>query len=328
MLQLLIVAVMTVHLLAMNIASAGPLFCIWLRGLRNPATELRIELGKSFAWLSLAAFVLGMVTGGILWLVPPSPGLSEATARFPARAYWNAGLELMFTFACLLAYVMCWKKLRTHPILHAIFPILASTNLLYHFPPMMAIFGKLAANPNWTTIAVIDRPAFRRLMVDSEVLSLSAHFSLASIAVTALALFVVYTRQQGKDEQEEGKRIVRVAAVVALVSSALQLPVGIWILSALPSQSRNSLMGGELTASLLLVGGMLMTFVFLQHLAGIALGDVCPKTLRRVGLLMIVLVLLMTATMQAARKAETRSTTGQQTKAAVEASPPRLLGLL
>lgn len=309
----------------MNIASAGPLYCIWLRGLRKPVGTLRGEIGKSLAWLSLAAFVLGMITGGILLFMPSSTDLTTAMSRFPARAFYIAGGELAFTFICLLIYAACWKKLGNRPLLHAIFPILASTNLLYHFPPMMAVIGKLASNPKWTTTTVIDRPAFLKLMAHSEVLSLTVHFTLASVAVAALVLFELYARQSQTQEpslkeprQEEGKRIVRTAAIVALIVSALQLAVGIWILSAIPGQARNALMGGDLTASLLLVGGMLMTFVFLQHLAGVALGDLRPQVLRRVCLLLVILVLMMTATLRATRIAKASLTASLQTKTAVE----------
>ncbi len=328
--HLLIVVVAAIHLLAMNLASAGPLYCIWLRGLRSPASEPRSGLGRAMAWLSLAAFVLGMATGGVMLLFSSSSGFLAAVGRFPDRAVWMAGWELLFTFVCLLVYAMSWRKLGGRPLLHAILPMLATTNLLYHFPPLMAVLGKVAVNPNWTSVEIIDRPAFLSLMFEDEVLSFSAHFFLASITVAAVALFMLHARYYSKGDggQVEGKKVVSKAAVAALIASALQLPVGIWILVALPSQGRGMLMGGDLVTSLMFVASMGITFVFLQNLAVVAFGDIQPSTLRRTGLWLIVLVLLMTATLRATHATHADQSTAQQIGKAVEAGPPRLMRLL
>ena len=329
MLQLVFILLMTTHLLAMNIACCGPLFCIWLRGLRRPTTELRNQLGQTLAWWSLTAFFVGMATGGLLLLATPTTGLTEALYRFPARTYWVAGSELLFTAIFLLAYAISWQKLRERRKMHALLSLLATSNLLYHFPPLMIVLGKLATNPQWTALESITRKDFLSLMFEGEVLSLSTHFALASIAVAALCLLTIYARQAPSEEQEiePEPRLVRTVSITALLVTTLQLPVGIWVLATLSGQARNSLMGGDLTASLLLVGGMLMTFVFLQHLAGVALGDIQPQSLRRVSYLLVVLVLIMTATLRTTRLAEDKIHTPQQKESAAKESPPRLLNV-
>ena len=107
-LELLTTLLLAVHLLAMNLASAGPVVCIWLRWGGN---ELNDSLGRQLAWWSIVALVLGMVTGGLLIVTTPGDGLWNALARFPANAYWFAAAELVFSLVCLVAISGGWQVL-------------------------------------------------------------------------------------------------------------------------------------------------------------------------------------------------------------------------
>jgi len=321
LLESLIVVGMTVHLLAVNLACAGPLVCIWLHFFSTDG-DLRDRLGKSLAWISLAALMLGMLTGGVLILIAPTSGLHEAIGRFPARAYWMAGIELIFSLACLLIYAVFWKPLRRkrwQRWLHALISLLGTSNLLYHFPPLMVVLGKLAADPAWTKTPIIHRPAFLELMFRGDVFSLTNHFGLASFAVAAVAVLMLLSRLPGDDhEQQPAKQIARKAAALALLVSALQIPVGIWVLATVSGAERNALTGGDPLSSLLFVAGMLLTFLLLQRLTAIAIGEFDSRSLRRVGWLLVVLVLLMTATLRGSRDGR------DSIKTAAENLPPRL----
>jgi len=321
LLELLIVVGLTIHLLAVNLACAGPLVCIWLHCC-GECGGLHDRLGKSLAWASLASLVLGILTGGVLVFVAPSAGLYEALGRFPVHAYWMAGIELVFSLACMLIYAISWKPLRRwrwRRWLHALISLLATSNLLYHFPPLMVVLGKLAVDPTWTSNAIVDRPTFRELMVRGDVLSLTTHFGLASFAVAAVAIITLLSRSKSDNQQQPIKQVARGAAALALLSSLLQVPVGVWILATLSGTERQALMGGDLLSSLLLVGGLLLTFHLLQRLVAVAMGEVDSGSLRRVGWLLVVLVLMMTATLRGSRREHA------PTKTAAENTPPRLV---
>ncbi len=297
LLELLIVVVLAVHLLAMNLASAGPLMCIWLRGITGEPGSLRGRLGLRLAWWSLAAMIVGIVTGLGLILAPPSVGLHEAMGRFPVRAYWFAGAELAFSLGCLVVYVLSWNRMRRWRWFHAFWAVLSATNLLYHFPPLMIVLAKLAANAAWSEAAMIDRSTFLPLMVRGEVLSLSTHFGLASLAVAAVAVLGLLARQKdGESNQNALRHVARIAALIALLASVPQLPVGFWVLSTMPSASRDALMGGNILSSLLFAGGVMATMLLLHRLVDVAMGGVNPRNLQCVGWLLLVVVLLMTAT--------------------------------
>ncbi len=310
---------MTFHLLAVNLACAGPLLCIGLHR-RGGRDSLRDRLGRALAWSSPAALFLGLVTGGMLVLAAPSAGLLEALARFPVRAYWMAGTELIFSLVCLLVYALSWKRLSRRPWLHALVSLLGTSNLLYHFPPLMVVLGKLSVDPTWSESAQIDRPVFLELMARGEVLSLTMHFGLASIAVASVGVLLLISRSKSDDlEQPSAKQIARGAATIALLASLLQVPVGVWVLATVSTAERNALLGHDTLSSLLFVCGLLLTFLLMRRLAGIAMGEVDSASLRRAGWLLATLVLLMTATLRSSRE------DSAATKTAAENSPLRLV---
>ena len=66
MFELLIIPVLAVHLVTLNLASAGPMVCLWLRRRKHPDYELRDRVGQRLAWWSVWAFVVGMLLGGAI----------------------------------------------------------------------------------------------------------------------------------------------------------------------------------------------------------------------------------------------------------------------
>ncbi|MDZ4659153.1 MAG: hypothetical protein SH868_16395 [Bythopirellula sp.] len=310
-LELLTTLLLAVHLLAMNLASAGPVVCIWLRWGGN---ELNDSLGRQLAWWSIVALVLGMVTGGLLIVTTPGDGLWNALARFPANAYWFAAAELVFSLVCLVAISGGWQVLNKWWL--AFLAVMTATNLLYHFPPMMAVIGQLATNGKWASEAVIDRPVLLGLMGRGEVLALSFHFGLSSLAVAGIAVLQLLTRQQ-KQAAEAIASPARGAAVIALVATLAQIPIGVWLLTSLPAASRTALMGTSSLASLTFLVALVTSLGLLQRLVTVALGETDHKNLRQVVSLLCGVVLLMTFSLRLSRpnvplpKAETKIASNQ-----------------
>jgi len=261
----------------------------------------------------------------------PSEGLWAALARFPSRALWFAAAELVFSLVCLLLYAGCWRALRQHRWWHASLALLSSSNLLYHFPPLMSVLGKLANDPTWAKPQTLDRPTLLPLMMRDEIVALSTHFVLASFAIAAITvLWLSGQSNKGRSNEKFWEQstlpLSRRAAWVALAVTAIQLPVGIWLLVSLPSSTRTSMMGDSAIASLAFVGALLMTFLLLQRLLTIAIGTVGPRDLRQACWILGMLVLLMTTTLYVSRQGrKQRRTDPANGKAAVTQSAPRLL---
>jgi hypothetical protein len=296
----IIIVLLTAHLLLVNLASGGPVVCIWLRRNRNQDSADR--LGLSLAWWSVVALGVGMIAGGVILLFPASEPLWEALRRFPQRAYWIAGLELLFSLVCLLIYAAGWRWFGRHGWLHALVALLSATNLVYHFPPLMTVLGKMAANPAWTNESVIDRKVLLQLIARENAVSLSFHFALASLAVAGVTVLWLLARQ-GEQALEDAaaKRVARVSAAVAFGSTVLQFPVGLWVLTTISQTSRGALMGTKPLASLLFLAGVVLAMLLMARLLASVAGEVRQSEIHRTLGLLLLTTLLMTATLRLSR---------------------------
>ena len=319
--ELFVIPILTIHLLTLNLASAGPIICIWLgygKHANNPWSD---QVGKQLAWASLAALLVGMLLGGLLWL-PENRTLHAAISRFPTRTYWYAAAELIFSMVLLYAYATTWNWRKDSRIrqrfLHGLLAMMTVTNLFYHFPPLMVVIGKLATNAHWAVGVVdngpIDHQQFLKLMLRGEVLALSMHFIVASMVVSAVTYLWLLARSlkmldfipQDRPEltdmgptNSEQKYLARRAATMAILGTLLQIPIGIWVLTTISPVSRQAILGSNLPVSLCFGAGIMATLAFVHQLLLIAQGEFNrPAATRAAGLLGLV-VLLMVATSRA-----------------------------
>ena len=308
--ELILLFLLTAHLLTMNLASAGPLVCIWLRIREKETEQLASQLGRSLAWFSVAAMIAGMVIGGVILLLPSSDPLWDALSRFPTDAYWNAGFELLFSLVCLVVYASGWRLFGRHRWIHALVALMSASNLLYHFPPLMTVIGKLAANPAWTSEPIIDRSVSLQLMARENAISLSVHFAFASLAVAGVTTLLLLARR-GEPilESAEGRCLARVIGGIVFGATISQLPVGAWVLATMSPASRGAVMGTSPIASLMFFAGVLLAILLMGRLLAITLGEVCQAEIRRVLLLLLLTTLMMTATMRYSRASHVGAST-------------------
>ena len=298
--DIVITLLLAAHLFAMNIASAGPLVGAWLIGRRGADKDVSRKLGRHIIRLSLAALVAGSLLGGGLILLP-NPSLRAALARFPAEAYWFAGLELLFSAGCI-GLLLSGEWVYRRRYLAMGIALLGASNLLYHFPPLMAVIGELSANPRWAPDEEIDRAALLRLWIRPEILSLWTHFVLASLAVASIAALRPWSHRDLPGATSIDPFTVRRLSACALVATVLQIPVGLWLLTSTADAARESMMGANVLASLCFAGGVLAALWLLQTLVMLALGE-DDGAVRRAGYLLVVVTVLMSATLRTSRTA-------------------------
>jgi hypothetical protein len=286
------------HLLAMNVAAAGPLVCAALvHGDWTGGNRLYDRMARG----TLAALVLGAALGGALLLVP-SPGLWAALRRFPESSYWFAGIEIGFSAGCMAVMILAARSLQRRPVVAWLVALLSASNLLYHFPPLMTAIGNLAADPRWTDERVITRAALMQLARRPEMLALWIHVVLASISSAAVYSLWPCESNEATEDSASAGGVHRRLAATALVASALQLLVGVWMLLAGSTAMRHAVMGRDVLASGSFLAGLIATIVLLQHLAAIASGDVTPTRRRRAARLLVIVVLMMSATLVTSRR--------------------------
>jgi len=308
MIELLLVAAFTAHLVAVNVAAAGPLFCVALewRGMRRGDSDI-MAIARRFAVLSLSGFAVGVFFGAvllaILWYVEPS--YWAAIRRVPEHRWWFFIGEIVFYLVCMVAYVWLWNRVvGTHVIAsrprgrlwHPLLAIMAATNVLYHFPPFFTMISLMKTRPELAK-ATLDRSLYVTLFTHAETLSRVAHHWLSSITTAGVALMLLasprHRELQPEAEQRSSDWSATFAARVALLATALQLPTGLWLLFASPAQAQSQLLGGQISTTLLFATAIFAMVLLLQSLATAALGDSSRSTAVKSAALLLVVLLLM-----------------------------------
>ena len=289
-LELLTIGVFTAHLLAVNLAMAGPLWLVWLDWRsRSGGDETARVHERSLARWSLAAFGAGVVLGlallGLVVLAEDRPYLA-AVRMIPRDRLWFAGGELLFYAALLAGYLRLIRATRPRRWATRILAVAAASNLLAHFPPLFAMLSALTHRPElWGR--TLERGLYHALLVDPEVQSRVLHIWLAALAMGAIVVVAmlsrptaVAARPQTQAISDVSHRLATTAARWAFVAIIAEFPVGIWTLTAAPTANWGVAWTDDWLAMLLLGSAIIGACLLLQQLAGLALGAIDGKAIR------------------------------------------------
>ncbi|MGE0758619.1 MAG: hypothetical protein AB7F89_05800 [Pirellulaceae bacterium] len=293
--------ILALHLLCMNLASAAPVLAVWLDRPRKSRIDTLPDIRGAVSYLAQLAIgglsggaLLGLLLGCFRWSDPYHAVLSQ----FTPRIYWGVW-ELLFSAVLLFVYA-AWVRSRPQAsragwLLRSLVALIATTNLLYHFPPLFSMIAGVAAG-HLRLDSAIDSTAFRRLLADGAVLSVSVHFAVASFAVAGTAL-LLRTRATGDDARATASAGVW-GGRVALAATLLQIPVGLWMVVALAPSVQQRLMGNDPVAASLLIAAVLAMFWLLHVLAAAAFGDTSATTRRQAFLALVTVVVLMVGVLE------------------------------
>jgi hypothetical protein len=294
---------LAIHLVAMNVASAGPLVCIWLAARGRRGDGAACLAGRQLSRWAVNGLLLGVVTGAALgaaaWL-DSSQEFAAAVGRFPTSAVANFVGEVLFALACLVIYAREWERWRGRPWLHGMFAVLAVLDLLYHFPPLMVVLHELSVRPESVAEPILSRSTFRPLMLRPDVLSQSVHFAAASLAAGGIALAMIAQRQR-RGRINGSDHVIVAGARIALAATLAQLAIGVWVLFELPPHARGGMIGDAWPATLLFLAAIAGTLGLLHTLGTMALGEVSDSQVRRCVVLMLGVILLMTTILHGVR---------------------------
>lgn len=295
MLDILLIFVLAAHLLAMNVATAAPVVCIWLKRREvRQADEVAGRLGHFLAWQSMVFLAIGIVLGiaavGLLWL-DTDTRFFQALSSVPRRRLWFGLVELLFFYGVMLAYAWSWPRVRRSTWWHPALAVLAATDLIYHFPPLFAAIGVLQEQASLAGTE-LGYSEFLRLMTSTETMARVVHFLLASFAVTG-GLIMMWSL--GRKRLAGDERCVAWGAWLALAPSVAQLLAGVWLLFALPRGAQQQLMGANWLATGLLALSGVALFAMLHSLGALALGETKRREIVRSLCLLVLVVVAMTA---------------------------------
>lgn len=293
------------HLLCVNVAAGGPLVAAWLDW-RGRGDEAAGRAAKWLAGWSLAGLLAGAFLGVLIgWLKWDAEYRSLWTGPLSYKLHW-AAIELIFSLVLMIGWWL-WLPGRAGGgtaivTVRGLIAILASTNLLYHFPILFSVAARLQ-DSGQTAGEAIRGAAFRGLMTQGEAPAMAVHVTLASVAVAATMLLGLSLRWRRTGDEAGAYKVALSGGRWALAASLLQLPVGLWVLATLPTAVQSRLMSGSALGMLLFMASIAAALWLMRELVNVALGDGTRPALIKSMTLMLVTVTLMTAMQQHAREA-------------------------
>lgn len=318
-----LVVLTTIHLLAVNVATAGPFVALWCewRETRN-RDALAGRIGRKLVWASLLLAGIGIVLGfpmaGLVWFLYPESFAPALTTNFrnewmwlglPGRAWWGF-VELAFYGVTMAAYLWLWDlwrsetgtKLWAGRLIHRALALISGTNILYHLPVFWAVITVRSQYPDWQT----DELKFSELMISGEVWARVGHGWLAAFAVTGTwMLWEAYQLRkqhplppptpEGEMQfpHDDAHRLANWGGLWAAIPTGMQLIMGSLMLLALPDAGRLALFGADPLLAVTFGLSLLLTFALLGQTALAAAGESDDMTLKRCVVLMVVVVFLM-----------------------------------
>jgi len=300
------IALLSVHLILMNFASAAPLVAVWLDSRASRLESQRLHrFGRTIGWLSLIALgvgiTVGLLQGWLLWN-------REQTAYFQAiEKLWDSKIvfgiwEIVFSVVFMAAYLLWWKflprKAFWQRVVSRLLAVFAATNLLYHFPTLFVIAGMLSRG-ELSAEGDIDSGMFRQFLMQPKVIWFTVHFWLASVAVSAQITgwrAVVCLNDEDEQQGTSGR-----AFAVALFPTLAQAAIGFFYLLSLPKDQISQLMGRDPMTSVVFVASLGMALWLMQ--SQVALASFHRTSSRSVKSLAILVgtIFLMTASMLLSR---------------------------
>lgn len=316
MVELLIyIPLLSLHLICMNVACGAPLLCIWLewkaRKLDAQAAAAANYLAAAGVMSLLAGSMLGLLMGWLMW----TPQYASIwTERLAHKMGWGA-LEFLFSLGLMAGYWLWRKKRAASSVASCIYKtvllLLASTNLLYHFPPLFLIAGRLVESA--PTSGEVKGRIFVREMLSGEVPALWIHFTLASLAMGGIMLLGLALRMARRGgDAEAARRVAMWGGYWGLVPSILNLPVGLWVIASLKPSMQGRIMGGSSLATIFFLAGIVAALWLLRDLVAIAMGETARQNLIRAMSAMVVVVVLMTGAQQLAKERRTAPARGME----------------
>jgi hypothetical protein len=304
MIDFLITGLLAAHLVCVNVASGGPIVGAWLDWLGTRGEEAAAKAAVYLARWSVLGLVLGAILGLAMgWLKWDAEYCALWLGPLSYKMHW-AVVEAVFSLVLLLGWWF-WLPGKAGAsgramIMRGIIAVLSATNLLYHFPVLFSVAAKLA-DAGETSGAVISGAAFRRLMIAGETPALAVHVVLASVAMAGILLFGLSLRWLRREDVVAAEKVARWGARWALATSLAQLPVGVWLLFALPVAAQSRLMGEITTGVILFVLAILVALWLINELVHVSGGETSRSRLIRAMTAMMITVVLMSALLEQIR---------------------------
>ena len=298
---------LAVHLLAMQIAGAAPIVCCLLnKDHEHPRSR---SAARKLAGHGIVALIVGVAAGLLLgWLAMSytTRDYLPVLTRFYNRVWWG-GWELLFSLVIMLACWLPWNfwvATKVRRIGLGLLALVAATNLLYHFPPLLTVMAaSLDSLADVENIQRITSAEFRALIAQPLVIAKTLHFVFAAIAVTGAWVMLTNTKslasltpETSSDPESLADQPAKRAAMFAVAGMSMQMLIGMWLVVAVPAKEQSAIMGGDPVAAGLLLFGIVLSLGALNQLGTIMMGgaeDCTQGKVRTAGMGVLVIATMM-----------------------------------
>ena len=289
---------LALHLIMINLAAIGPLFCI---GLICGTTSDARQSARWLAGKCCVALFIGMLLGGTIMGLYSFGGDAIGGKRFyrallaiPHDKLWWGVAELVFYYLCMLPVVVYWAKVSARRWLIISLFLLAATNLIYHFAPLFVVVGHLQGLSDITPLTKAD---LRSLTFSPPVLARVLHHLLAGVAIVATLLMLHSAARlhhaQDDHKVESFKTLTRRFAGVIFGVTLLEIPSGVWFLLQLPRSVQHQFLGGSLLVTGWFAVALMVAMMLLYKSFAVMTGATsCRDAWQSAGLLLTVILLM------------------------------------
>ena len=299
------ILIVAAHLLAMNLATAGPLLCLGLQIAERRGDRTAGHIGRRLARWSNVALVQGIVLGLFALLLAwwyRSASLEAAAKMIPYSRFTFGVAELLFYLICQGAYAGLWRDDLSQASSRRFWgtwclALLAGSNLAYHFPPLFSMLGSFSTrSAQWGQTV-----RFTEALFDPEVAALSLHFLIASLAVGGVVIAWTACHKLPLDDPGAARWQQR-GGWLALGATGVQLLSGVWLLAVLDAPLRDAVLGEMPGATFAFLISLVAVFGLIHQLANIALSVAAPREIHRAIAYLAAVVVLMVAALHEMRR--------------------------
>ena len=306
MMQLFHIVAEVIHLLVVAVAAAGPLVCIVLNAKQlnrknAPEREALWTIGTRMGQHANRALLLGSVMGLVVAAMISSDEVHQRCHVVQDR-FLFAGIEWIFSWVLLLFTQRWWKSrpdgLKSF-VVRSVVILLATTNLLYHFPILFMLINELPVSlvvELESTSSQLSRAQFYEYAFTNSMLARWLH-TVVSLVMVAVAYTAVISLRYARDvsgvPRDVSVRIVNWTARTIVFLLFIQIGLGLLTVMTMPDMKR--IMGGNVLVTALFAGAMCLLLIQLQQWTSLMSRRVDPQAVARAVTTLIALFSCMTA---------------------------------
>lgn len=294
------------HLLVIAVAAAGPLLCIPLNAKQlnrkdSAERDAYWALGTTLSRHANIALIVGSVFGLIVAALVWNDDFHQRCHILKTRFMWLA-VEWVFSCVLLLITHRWWSKRPDglKPFLfRSLLIVLATTNLLYHFPIIFMLVHEIPAivvAELESSGAELSRQQFYEYAFSSSMLARWLHIVISMLMISFAYVAVIalrFARDATDVARETAVRTVSWCARNVLILLFAQ--IGFGLMALMTMENSKLVMGGDVMVTALFGGSMCLLLLQMQQWTALLSRKIDPQAVARAVTTLIALFSCMTA---------------------------------